>query len=72
MRHGDCVSAAAIDLESVANEGTGLLWADGENKIHMSAKNVWNWNNRTICNSMAFHYGGKAFGDTAKAFLHVS
>lgn len=70
MKHGDCISAGAVDLDTIAQEGTGLVWKDGDNKVHVSGKSVWNYNKNTLCNSMAFHYGGKAFGETAKAYLH--
>jgi len=34
-------------------------------------KSVWNYAANTTVNYASLHYGGKAFGDTARAFLHT-
>lgn len=38
---------------------------------HFGMKSVWNYEKNTVVNHAALHYGGKAFGDTARAFLHT-
>jgi len=70
MDHGDCRTGTQIDLEAVQHEGTGLIWSEGENKAHLGYRMIWNYTKKSLAHNMALHYGGKAFGETAKMYLH--
>lgn len=70
MNHGDCISGTQVDMDAIQHEGTGLIWSEDDNKVHVGYRAVWNYNANTLAHNMALHYGGKAFGETAKMYLH--
>jgi len=69
MNHGDCRTSSQVDADNLQQEATGVAYKEDGNTVSVGMKNVWNYNASTTQNHFMVHYAGKAFGETAKAFL---
>jgi hypothetical protein len=55
----------------LTEEGTGVIYNEDGNKVHIGAKGTYEFKSGNVTSNVALHYGGKAFGETAKAFIHT-